>query len=152
MLNAGMNGTGFQPVSGQHYKTANYRSNNSSAYTNDGYNSGIRQWSYNGTSSGTYPTGSLSVTEMTDESGNVTVFYRNMEGNLILSRQIISQVIEGVTENCLDTYYIYDDAGELLYVVPPKAVVTIRNAAASPWDVSLSGATPFIFQFVYDAL
>ena len=151
---AGTNGAGFQPVPGsgsQHFKTVTSRSNNSSAYVNDGYNTGIRMWNFDGTSAGVYPTGSLSVTEVQDESGNVTDIYKDIKGNLVLKRQIITaQVIDGTTEYCLDTYYIYDNINEVVAAVPPKALTAIRNANGSPWNIS--AASTLIFQYVYDNL
>ena len=150
-LSSGMNGDGFQ--TNQHYKSINYRSNNSSVYSNDNDNGGIRLWNYDGTSTGYFPTGSLLVTELTDESNNVTVFYKDINGRLILTRKIISpQIIDGVSENCLDTYNIYDDANNLLYVIPPKAVVAIRQANLSPWNVSLAAASLFTYSMVYDSM
>jgi RHS repeat-associated protein len=153
-LYEGTAGNGFQPVPGsgtQHFKTVTERTNNSSAYVNDGYNTGIRMWNYDGTSSGVYPTGSLSVTEVKDESGNVTDFYKNIAGKVVLKRQIITgQVIDGTTEYCLDSYYIYDNANELVAMVPPKALTAIRNANGSPWNIS--AASTLVFQYVYDNL
>jgi RHS repeat-associated protein len=152
-LYAGTEGNGFQPIPGSdHYKTINSRTNNSSAYVNDSYNTGIRLWNYDGTSSGVYPTGSLTVAELTDESNNVTIQYNDANNRMVLKRQIISQVIDGIAESCLDTYYIYDNAGELLYIVPPKALVAIRNANPNPWSVSIAAATPMTYNFVYDAM
>ncbi len=92
------------------------------------------------------------MTELVDEASNVTVTYTDVNGNTILRRRIItSQVVDGSTENCLDTYYIYDDAGELRVIVPPKALSLVRNANASPWNISLSAASTLLFQYNYDA-
>jgi RHS repeat-associated protein len=153
ILSSGMSGTGFQPISGDHYKIMNYRSNNSTAYSNDGLNSGIRVWNYDGTSTSVYPTGSLSVTELTDELGNLTIVYKDASDRTILKRQIISaQVIDGNTEYCLDTYYVYDDANELRVIIPPKALTAIRIANPPTWNISVAGAVPLVFQFNYDNL
>jgi len=156
ILNVGTEGNGFQPSPAdgtQHYKSILQRSNNSTAYTYDSYNTGIRMWNYDGTSSGVYPTGSLSVTQTTDEANNVTIRYKDIHNREVLKRQIItSQTIDGSTENCLDTYYVFDDAGELRVIIPPKAVALIRNAGANPWSISLSTASTLVFQYNYDVL
>jgi RHS repeat-associated protein len=151
---SGTDGAGFQPVPGsgsQHFKTIITRTNNSSVYINDSYNTGIRMWNYDGTSAGVYPTGSLIVTEVTDESANVFDIYKDAAGRQVLKRQIItSQVVDGTTEYCLDTYFIYDNASELVAVVTPKALTAIRNANGNPWNIST--ASTLIFQYVYDNL
>ncbi len=153
ILSVGMEGKGFQPISGGHYKTVNYRSNNGTAYPNDALNTGVRIWNYAGTSSSIYPTGSLNVTELTDESGNLTIVYKDALGRNVLKRQIITaQVIDGNTEYCLDTYYVYDDANELRVIIPPKALTAIRNANPSPWSITVTAAVQLIFQFNYDNL
>lgn len=154
LLYSGGNGDGFQAspgTSGQHYQSYNYRTNNSSLYASDAYNGGVRLWLSDGTSSGTYPTGSLDVTETIDEAGHSILSYSNTKGKQILKRQIITQTINGTTEYCLDTYYVYDDLGRLRMIIPPKALATIRNAAASPWSAALGTVANLIYQYNYDA-
>jgi RHS repeat-associated protein len=148
ILNSGMNGVGFQPISGDHYKSINYRSNNSTVYSNDALNTGIRVWNYDGTSASVYSNGSLTVTEMTDESGNLTIYYIDALGRPILKRQIISPtIVDNNTESCLDTYYVYDDANELRVIIPPKAVTAMRAAS---WSITVAGAVPLVYLFNYD--
>ncbi|WP_374173029.1 DUF6443 domain-containing protein [Flavobacterium tructae] len=48
------------------------------------------------------------------ESGGSTIEFKNKEGQIILKRTYDSQ-------NPHDTYYVYDDYGNLTYVIPPKA-------------------------------
>ncbi|MDR1090990.1 MAG: RHS repeat-associated core domain-containing protein, partial [Prevotella sp.] len=60
------------------------------------------------------PDAQFYVTETKDEDGNPSYEFKNKLGQLILTRQV-----EGTTS--LDTYYVYDDFGNLCFVLPPLA-------------------------------
>jgi len=66
---------------------------------------------------GVYPAGELYVTRMTDEDGNRSYEFKDKLGQVLLTRQINSNLL-------YDTYYVYDDAGNLCYVLPPLAANT----------------------------
>jgi hypothetical protein len=57
----------------------------------------------------------------TDEDGNKTIEFTNGLGQTILARKVIS-----ATENA-DTYYLYNDYGQLIYVISPKAEAQITS-------------------------
>ena len=139
LLQAGSFGDGFQP--GQHYKTAVYRYNLAT--------DNVLRWSYNGVSSGSYNDNSLSAMQTTDEQGVSTIIFADNLGKTVLKRQLINETIAGVAENRLDTYYLYNDNGSLSYVIPPKAVVTMRNAAN--YNITQTGVDALIFKMVYDS-
>ena len=61
---------------------------------------------------GCYGPGTLHKTRRTDEDGNVSYEYHDMEGRLVLARQ----VCDGMDH---DTYYAYDGYGNLACVLPP---------------------------------
>ncbi|MFV0420286.1 MAG: DUF6443 domain-containing protein [Dysgonomonas sp.] len=63
--------------------------------------------------SGNYDTGQLSVTEVKDENGNTSFEFKNKLGQVLLTR-----TIEGTTP--FDTYYVYNDLGNLCFVLPPR--------------------------------
>ncbi|MBK1896674.1 DUF6443 domain-containing protein [Chryseobacterium paridis] len=52
---------------------------------------------------------------VSDEDGNKTIEFKNGQGQLILSRKVIS-----ATENA-DTYYVYNEYNQLAFVIPPLA-------------------------------
>lgn len=62
-----------------------------------------------------YDANTLYKTIVTDEDGNKTAEYKDKLGQVILK-----QGFEG--ENEINTYYVYNDLGQLSYVIPPKAV------------------------------
>ncbi len=67
-----------------------------------------------------YNTGELYVTRVSDESGNVPHEFKDKLGRVVLTRQIEN------SKN-LDTYYIYDDSGNLRIVLPPIASQNLQN-------------------------
>jgi RHS repeat-associated protein len=144
MLTAGMTGAGYQPagspLSGgsgtQHYKTVNYRSNTSG----DG---SIIIWNPDGsfTSGNYYAANKLSVTDGIDELGAETLIFSDLAGHTILKRQKMGA-------NNVDTYYIYNYAGMVSYVLPPA--VTTLMASSGNYSLTQTGIDSLIFQFNYD--
>ncbi|MBP1615010.1 MAG: hypothetical protein H6Q13_2458 [Bacteroidetes bacterium] len=63
--------------------------------------------------SGNYTTGELYVSQTTDENGNISYDFKNKLGQQILTRQINRDANH-------DTYYVYDDFGNLRFVLPPR--------------------------------
>jgi len=133
VLQAGQAGNGFQP--GQHYKTVNYRYNTST--------DAVWIWSNTGTHTlnNNYAANTLSVTDGTDEDGVECLIFADMAGRTILKRQIFSPAN-------LDTYYIYDNSGMLINIVPPKA--TAIMAGSGIFSLSQSTIVTLIFSYAYD--
>ncbi|QIK55243.1 RHS repeat-associated core domain-containing protein [Dysgonomonas sp. HDW5B] len=77
-----------------------------------------------------YPDGQLYVTQMGDEAGNISYEFKDKLGQVVLTRQM-----EGTEK--YDTYYVYDDFGNLTFVLPP--------VAATAADLNLYG-----YQYIYD--
>lgn len=63
---------------------------------------------------GYYPEGRLYVTKTTDEDGHESYEFKNLAGQVILQRVMLSG-----TESA-DTYYLYDYRGNLSFVLPPN--------------------------------
>ena len=61
-----------------------------------------------------YARGSLHKLRSTDEDGNVSVVYKNSLGQTLVTRQ------ENGAEK-LDTHYLYNQYGQLVMIIPPKA-------------------------------
>ena len=70
---------------------------------------------------GAYPTGTLIVNVISNESGYQTRAYVNAEGTTILKKT------EGANGEWLETYYVYDDFGRLRFVLPPMAVAAFNG-------------------------
>ncbi|MCH7658174.1 MAG: RHS repeat-associated core domain-containing protein [Bacteroidetes bacterium] len=70
--------------------------------------------------SGTYPAGSLLLTEITDENDNITREYKDKLGQVILKEALLQS-------GTAKTYYVYDRLGDLRMVIPPKAAATLST-------------------------
>lgn len=139
LLQAGMVGNGYQPVGGtgtQHYKTVSYRFNNTAADGN------ILVWNPDGTftASNYYTNNSLRVTDGKDEDNTETLSYTDQAGRTVLKRQILSG-------GNLDTYYVYNNAGMLIYTIPPLATTKL---AANSYNLSGAPLKNLVFFMVYD--
>jgi hypothetical protein len=76
---------------------------------------------------GYYSNGQLSIKSIKDEQGNEVREYVDKEGRTILKKV---QVVGGIAQINNDshwamTYYIYDDLGNLVVVLPPEAVKSL---------------------------
>ncbi|SFN28224.1 RHS repeat-associated core domain-containing protein [Chryseobacterium oleae] len=67
------------------------------------------------TENGTYGANQLMKSTVTNGDGNTTTEFKNSDGNIILVRK------NDGTQN-IDTYYAYNDFGQLAFVIPPLAV------------------------------
>jgi RHS repeat-associated protein len=138
VLQMGSAGTGFQP--GQHFKVFGYRSNS----TGDN----VIKWGDNGTYQGVYTANALEAKEATDEQGLKIILFTDLDGHLILKRQLANETINGNTVTYFDTYYVYNNAGLVSYVIPPKAVSAMASGAN--WDITQQSVNALLFKFVYD--
>ncbi|MEZ0007976.1 hypothetical protein ABH942_003362, partial [Flavobacterium sp. 28YEA47A] len=95
---------------------------------------------------GTYQAGSLYKTVLKDENwtaGNSHTVqeFKNKQGKLVLKRVWGSSIVNGTpAESWHDTYYVYDDFGNLAFVLPP-----LSDGSASQAD--LDG---LCYQYRYD--
>ncbi len=92
----------------------------------------------------TYAAGTLSVELATDEDGNVTRIYRDMQGRLILERRINS-----ANSANYDTYYVYDYLGNLRYVLPPLAVDGLGSSGS--WTMATTALKKYAYYYEYDS-
>lgn len=100
----------------------------------------------NGASCGTntYAANKLYKTKIKDEnwtSGNIGTVdeYKDFDGRVVLKRMWETETVP------LSTYYVYDDFGNLKYVVPPAVTATSFTAVAT--DLPFS---QFIYAYNYD--
>ncbi|MGM9475209.1 DUF6443 domain-containing protein [Pedobacter sp. GSP4] len=134
VLRQGSVGAGFQP--GEHDKILAYGTN-TNAET-------VRRWQPDGSDAGTWPVGTLNVTTITDESGAKAAVYTDAAGQTILKRQWFGQ--GGVS--WLNTYYVYDDLGQLLFIIPPKATAFMETVGN--YSLVQTELAKLIFSYVYD--
>lgn len=140
ILQSGDIGEGFQ--TGQHFKSIHYRTNTAE--------DNVRLWNQDGSSTSTYSLSSLKVTAYTDENGYKTIVFEDRAGHLILKREQADETISGVLQGYLDTYYIYTHAGNIKYMIPPKAVAQMK--ASGSWVLTSAMADQLAYSYVYDDL
>ena len=94
--------------------------------------------------------GSLQIVETTikdenwtpaDGESGITREYHDKDGRLILRRQYMSN---GTNVEKYSTYYVYDDFGDLIFVLPPKAEPDNTTA------ISQSVLDNLCYQYMYD--
>ncbi len=92
--------------------------------------------------SGSYPAHKLSKNTATDEDGNQTVEYKNDQGLIILSKKVIS------ASESAETYYIYNEYNQLVYVLSPTASkqVSQQTSGTIPDDT----LNKLSYQYKYD--
>lgn len=81
---------------------------------------------------GYYAANQLFVTKTTNENNNISYEFVDKLGRIILQRQVVSE------SNYADTYYIYNDFGNLVFVLPPEASkkLTATGTTFSLWDTN----------------
>jgi len=111
---------------------------------------GVRIWNITtGTipaSSQAYAAGQLYKNITKDERGLRTVEFKDKEDRVVLKRVELTAGAADGHNGWLCTYYVYDDLGNLRFVIPPKAVGLIT----SNWTVSQAIADELCFQYQYD--
>jgi RHS repeat-associated protein len=106
------------------------------------------------TYNGFYPAGQLYKNVSVDERGYSVVEYKDKEGHTILKKTqpSISGSYAGPT-GWLNTYYIYDDLGNLRFVIQPKGTEWLRTNSwtfdATTWAASTI-AKELCFSYEYD--
>ncbi|HXS36337.1 MAG TPA: DUF6443 domain-containing protein, partial [Flavipsychrobacter sp.] len=105
-----------------------------------------------------YPTGTLFFIKTTDEDGNITIGYKDKSGRLIAKRVLISSTSSftspyTITPTYAETNYIYDDLGNLRWVLTPEALR--QSASAGTWaagssPVSAANLSGYCYNYYYD--
>jgi RHS repeat-associated protein len=93
--------------------------------------------------SGLYASGQLTIIKTEDEDGHIVLNFKDIKGNLVLERRVISD------NNYADTYYIYDPAGNLCMVLPPMAAESLTTDNIV-WDDTNNIIRSYVFIFEYD--
>ena len=109
----------------------------------------VRIWNFTTglpVSGGIYTHGTLHKNVDIDENGQQTVVFTDKSNRVILVKKLISSVY-GSHEGWLCTYYIYDDLGRLVFVMPPLATNAV---IANGWAVTASIANELCFQYQFD--
>ena len=132
---------GRTPASGHTLKTK-YRTNEANE---------VRLWKWNEAASrfqadAFYAAGQLTVTEIKDENGHPAIEFKDKSDRVVL--KWVLNIDKNNHQIRLDTYYIYDDFGNLRFIVPPKAVFAMLNSTA--WFIDEIRDSKWVTEFLYD--
>lgn len=94
-----------------------------------------------------YAAGQLYKNVGVDEDSSQVVEYKDKEGRVVLKKMQLAAVPGTAHMGWLCTYYVYDELGNLRFVIPPKAVEVI----ISNWTISTAIAAELCFIYRYDA-
>ncbi len=79
-----------------------------------------------------YPAGALTVEEVTDEENHVTMTFTDRRGKTVMIR-------EGVPGDWNDTRFVYNDYGDLLFVIQPQSTGNVRKTACFRYEYDSRG-------------
>ncbi len=88
-----------------------------------------------------YTNNELYKFKTTDEDGNVSYVFKDKRGHNILERKINIK-LEDNTEEKLDTYYVYNKYGQLIYIIPPEAAAKASLHTGDERDLC--------YKYIYD--
>jgi len=109
----------------------------------------VRYWKPDGTSTANYPVNTVVVTIGTDENGNQIRSFTDALGHVVLKQVQLDETVSGTMVNWLDTYYIYNALGQLIYQLPPKAISILGTGPGI--TASSSTVSELIYKYVYDS-
>ncbi|MFK7923732.1 MAG: DUF6443 domain-containing protein, partial [Bacteroidia bacterium] len=134
--------------SGHTLKTI-YRTNNPSLSVDK-----VRRWLWTAgtdqfTGATIYPAGTLSVVETSNENGNLSLEYTDMMGRIVLQRsQIDGSSTTNKAEKWANTYYLYDDFGNLRHVIQPEGCKLLNSSGWNLYGGNI--LVDFVFSYEYD--
>ena len=95
--------------------------------------------------------GTYAVERTEDEDNNVLLVFTDLEGRTVLERRILDPT-SGTIPVFADTYFLYDDAGRLLLVIPPELS---KRVNASGWngrsEAGVKAIADYAFRYEYDS-
>ena len=95
--------------------------------------------------SGIYPSGRLHVTSVIDEDNRETIIFKDFNDSTYLHRRVLDE------NNYADTYYIYDNIGNIRYVIPPMASVALVSSATGVISDDNETLQDYCYIYKYDS-
>nr|WP_295869882.1 DUF6443 domain-containing protein [uncultured Chitinophaga sp.] len=94
-----------------------------------------------------YQAGELSKHITIDEAGNQQVEYKDKEGRVVMQKGQVTTTPGSAHMGWLCTYYVYDQLGNLRFVIPPKVTEMAINGN---WTITPEIANELCFIYRYD--
>ena len=123
---------------GNHYNQTAYRINSVGE---------VRLFSISGnslkqTNNASHAQGTLTKDVYDDENGNEMRVYKDLYDRVVLERRINDNT-------AYDTYYVYDNLGNLRYVLPPMATDNLPTSGT--WTMATSALKKYAYYYEYDS-
>ncbi|MEM9859099.1 MAG: DUF6443 domain-containing protein [Bacteroidota bacterium] len=119
-------------------------------YSSNSNSDMIQEWVYDGVElklEAYYPEDVLVENTTIDENDHFIKEYIDLRGLTVLKRV----QVEKWADEWADTYYVYDDLGNLRYVLPPEGVEEVKTLATSfPYAPNPDLLARWAFQYKYD--
>jgi RHS repeat-associated protein len=96
------------------------------------------------TVSGYYPAGSLHCVTAVDEDGITVQTFTDNRGCTVLERRNLP------SSQTADTYYVYDGAGRVTWVVTPEGSALLTSSTS--WTIDATNAANHCYRYTYDGL
>ncbi len=110
-------------------------------------NNEVRQLKGDGSSTTFYGANTLNKQTITDADGNQAIIFQNSAGQTLLKKQQLDRTINGTMVNWLETYYVYDDFGRVLFTISPKGVAAMQG---NGWSFTTDIKAAYTNQVIYD--
>lgn len=94
---------------------------------------------------GFYPDCSLHMTKSVDEDSHTTYSFEDFSGRILLERRVLD------SSETADTYYVYDDFGDLRAVIPPMLSKEVSTSTSTNWSSDSESLDRWAFLYVYDS-
>lgn len=96
------------------------------------------------TVSGYYPAGTLHAVTVVDEDGIIVQTFSDNLGRTVLERKTLP------SSQTADTYYVYDGAGRVTWVVTPEGSALLSSSTS--WAIDATNAAAYCYRYTYDGL
>ncbi|SHN35725.1 DUF6443 domain-containing protein [Chitinophaga sp. CF418] len=97
-------------------------------------------------STGIYAAGQLFKSIILDEQGAQVLEYKDRNGQVVLKKSQVAGNPGTGHIGWLSTYYVYDNVGNLRFVITPLAIEAIKDS----WTINSTIADELCFQYQYD--
>ena len=100
---------------------------------------------------GFWPAGALIVEKTEDEDGRTLWLFKDMRGLTVLERRLAETASGSTPAVYADTYYLYDNAGRLVAILPPELSKYFAQGSWSGSTGNDAKVEGFAYQYRYDA-
>ena len=107
----------------------------------------VRKFNSDASSTGFYAANKLHRLESTDAMGNKEIVFQNSLGQTIAKKTQLDKTTEGVMVNYIQTYYCYNEVGQVTYIIQPKGIKALKSAS---WNITQAIRDQHMFQYTYD--